>query len=218
MVVRNDEFYLRLKKTNTLGIRCDIKLADARKTRMWGGKASMVISSPPYVTSYEYADIHQLTGYWFEYISDLPGFRKRFIGTFYSGNTRLKTKSPIAQQAVSELKKKCERTAREVASYFNDMYRVTEEIKRLLKEGGVASIVLGNTKLKGVKIKCAEAFAEMLEMNGFLIEDTIKRQITTKILPTIRDKETGKFTTTDSKNSQKVYPEEYIIIAKKSLA
>jgi len=215
MIAKNDEFYAKLKESNTLGLRCEIKLADARKTRMWSGKAGMVISSPPYVTSYEYADIHQLTGYWFEYISDLPGFRKRFIGTFYSGNVQLKTKTAIAQDAVLQLNEKCDRTAREVASYFNDMYRVTEEIKRLLRTGGVVSIVLGNTKLKGVKIHCAEAFAEMLEANGFEITDTIKREITTKILPTIRDKHTGKFTTTDSKNSQRVYPEEYIIIARK---
>lgn len=216
MVIRNNEFYAKLKESNTLGLRCEIKLADARKTGMWGGKAGMVISSPPYVTSYEYADIHQLTGYWFEYISDLPNFRKRFIGTFYSGNQQLETKTPITQDVVNQLRQKCDRTAREVASYFNDMFRVTEEIKRLLRKDGVASIVLGNTKLKGVKIHCAEAFAEMLELNGFEITDTIKREITTKILPTIRDKHTGKFTTTDSKNSQKVYPEEYIIIARKN--
>lgn len=215
MLVRNNEFYHKLRESNTLGLRCEIKLADARKTGMWGGKAGMVISSPPYVTSYEYADIHQLTGYWFEYISDLPGFRRRFIGTFYSGNQSLDSKTAIAQDAVTRLKQKCDRTAREVASYFNDMYRVTEEIKRLLRKDGIASIVLGNTKLKGVKIHCAEAFAEMLQENGFIVEKTIKREITTKILPTIRDKRTGKFTTTDSKNSQKVYPEEYIIIARK---
>jgi hypothetical protein len=215
MIARNDQFYQKLKESNTLGLRCEIKLADARKTRMWGGQAGMVISSPPYVTSYEYADIHQLTGYWFEYISDLPNFRKRFIGTFYSGNEKLTTKTPSAQSAVLQLQEQCNRTAREVASYFNDMFRVTIEMKRLLRKDGVASIVLGNTKLKGVKIHCAEAFAEMLEMNGFEVVDTIKREITTKILPTIRDKETGKFTTTDSTNSQKVYPEEYIIIARK---
>jgi hypothetical protein len=69
--------------------------------------------------------------------------------------------------------------------------------------------------MKGVKINSAEAFAQMLELKGFSIEDVIKRKIPFKLIPTIRDEKSGKFTTLKSENKKLVYPEEFIIIARK---
>ena len=45
--------------------------------------------------------------------------------------------------------------------------------------------------------------------------EIIKRSIPYKLIPTIRDKQTGKFSKFENKNSKQVYPEEYILIAKK---
>ncbi len=88
-------------------------------------------------------------------------------------------------------------------------------MKRILKPTGVVCLVIGNTTMKGVKIKSAEAFAEMLLLHGLKIEEIIKRKIPHKINPTIRDKNSGKFTKLESANKKLVYPEEFIIIARK---
>ena len=218
MMIKNEEFYNELHRKGLINKRCTIKLADARKTRIKSGSIGTIITSPPYVTSYEYADIHQLTGYWFEYISDISFFRKNFIGTFYSNNPTIITKSAIAQALVNRIKKKSVRTAREIANYFNNMYDVATEMKRILKNDGRVCLVIGNTTFKKVRIKSAEAFAEILLMLGFELEEIIKREIPFKLIPTIRDKKSGKFTTLDNKNKKLVYPEEFIIIAKKSLS
>lgn len=218
MMNKNEEFYNELSQKGLINKRCVIKLADARKTRIKSGTVGTIITSPPYVTSYEYADIHQLTGYWFEYISDITAFRKNFIGTFFSNNPTMTTKSTIAQAIVNRIKKKSVRTAREIANYFNDMYDVATEMKRILKNDGRVCLVIGNTTFKNVRIKSAEAFAEILLMLGFEIEEIIKREIPFKLIPTIRDKKSGRFTTLDNKNKKLVYPEEFIIIAKKSLS
>ncbi|MGE8536622.1 MAG: DNA methyltransferase, partial [Chryseobacterium sp.] len=215
MMKRNEQFYIQLKDSKLLKTKCEIKLKDARKTSIKSNTVGAIITSPPYVTSYEYADIHQLTGYWYEYISDISKFRKDFIGTFYSLNQKIICNSSIAQNIVDELLSKDERTAKEVANYFNDMQQVGKEMHRVLKYNGHVCLVIGNTTFKNVKIKSAEVFLDILTGLGFQTIDVIKRNIPAKLIPTIRDNKTGKFSKLDNKNSKLVYPEEYILIAKK---
>ena len=215
MLKKNEMFFNALEELEFTDIESKLVLEDARNTSIKSGIVNAIITSPPYVTSYEYADLHQLTGYWFDYLDNLLEFRRNFIGTFYSYGESLKSHSKIAQKAIDDLKPKHLRTAKEVANYFNDMYEVSNEMYRILKDGGKTFVVIGNTTFKNVKIQSAEIFAELLVISGFKIEDVIKRSIPNKLIPTIRDKDSGKFTTKANKNSKEIYPEEYIIIAKK---
>ncbi|MDR0307991.1 MAG: site-specific DNA-methyltransferase [Chitinispirillales bacterium] len=215
MIKKNKEFYGYLEEKDFLDTRCEIKLEDARKTSIAAGSVAAIITSPPYVTSYEYADIHQLTAYWYEYVTDLASFRRNFIGTFYSQNQSLKCHSMQAQKIVDQLFSKDGRVAKEVANYFKNMQNVAEEMYRILCNNGHVCVVIGNTTLRNVKIESAEVFVELLEQTGFKIKDVIKRSIPNKLIPTIRDKTTGKFVKLNSANSKLVYPEEYILIARK---
>jgi len=215
MLTKNHEFYNELLSKEFLDTECEILIEDARNTSIKTESVSAIITSPPYVTSYEYADIHQLTAYWYDYISDISVFRKNFIGTFYSLNQDTNTPSYIGQDIVNQLVEKDARTAKEVANYFNDMTEVGSEMKRILRPGGHACLVIGNTTLKDVKIKSAEVFAEILQSFDFKLVDIIKRSIPMKLIPTIRDKKSGRFSKLSNENSKLVYPEEYIIIAQK---
>lgn len=215
MMKKNAEFYTRLSNDKFLQTKCEIRLEDARKTSIRANSVGAIITSPPYVTSYEYADIHQLTGYWYEYITDLTEFRKNFIGTFYSLNQELECSSVLAQDIIDSLLSKDKRTAKEVANYFQDMQAVAKEMHRVLKKGGHICLVIGNTTFRSVKVKSAEVFAEILSDLNFEMVEIIKRSIPYKLIPTIRDKETGRFSKLENKNSKLIYPEEYILIAKK---
>ncbi len=212
----NENFYNELNMKGHLDTPCEIHLEDARHTSIQAGSINAIITSPPYVTSYEYADIHQLTAYWMEYMSDIQEFRKKFIGSSYSGNTSLMvSESKQAQKIVNALAKKSMHIARNVAQYFNDMQEVAKEMSRVLAPNGRACIVIGNTKIKEVQIKSAEVFFEFLRNAGLRKVNVIKRSIPHKLMPTLRDKNTGKFTKLDNPNCKKVYPNEYIIIMKK---
>ncbi|MAU70856.1 MAG: hypothetical protein CML04_02075 [Pseudozobellia sp.] len=213
---KNAEFFDELKRLGFANVACEILLEDARNTSIETESIDAIITSPPYVTSYEYADLHQLTGYWYDYIENLREFRKNFIGTFYSYNENLFSEATLAQRIIRQIEEKHTRTAKEVSNYFNDISLVAKEMKRILKPEGRVFLVVGNTTYKEVKINTAEVFSEILTMTGFKIENVIKRTIPYKLIPTIRDKKTGKFTTMSNKNSQRVYPEEYIVIAKRT--
>ncbi len=185
---------------------------DARQLPIEKNSATLVVTSPPYVTSYEYADLHQLAALWLEYCDSLPEFRKRFIGTAHSERAEIHLHSAIADdicRAMGTTKK-----SREVQNYFADMLECFREMHRALKPGGKACIVIGNTELQGVKILNAEVFAEQMHSLGFRTHDIIKREIPSKMLPQTRDPETGKFTSV-ANAKMLAYPVEYILVMEK---
>ena len=216
MINSNRAFYNELVYRGNLNVKCDILLEDARHTSITSGSVDVIITSPPYVTSYEYADIHQLTGYWMDYISDMGYFRKMFIGTSFSSNTSLDVPgSALGQKIVNGLAKKSKHISCDVAQYFNDMQEVSREMVRILAQDGQACIVIGNTKIKDVHIKSAEVFYDFLQSAGLHKVAVIKRSIPNKLMPTLRDSVTGKFSKLDNPNCKKVYPNEYVIIMQK---
>jgi DNA modification methylase len=215
MMRGNERFYQLLKEKNYLDVPSQVYCTDARTISVENNSVSLIVTSPPYVTSYEYADLHQLTALWLEYTKDLSDFRKRFIGTSYHNKKELILNSDIAEKIRNELLEKDKKTAEEVSTYFSEMNQVFMEMKRILMKGGKICIVIGNTKLKGVEILNAEVFAEQLQNLGLNIVDIIKREIPSKNLPSIRDEKTGKFARMNHKNKVSVYPTEYILIMEK---
>jgi len=89
------------------------------------------------------------------------------------------------------------------------------EMKRVLKQGGKACIVIGNTQFKGVKILNAEVFQEQFENIGFRTFDVIHREIPSKMLPSTRDISTGQFVKSTNSSLKLAYPTEYILIMEK---
>lgn len=191
-----------------------IKRQDARKQPVEDKTIDIQITSSPYVTSYEYADLHQLTTIWLEPEVDLKEYKKEFIGTAAKSNGTRILKNLIGKDISNKLQKIDKKMADEVEAFFVDMQECFDETYRILKDGGRCCYVIGNTKLKGVDILNAEVFAEGMQYAGFKIDRIIKREIPLKILPSKRDAKTGRFAANDSANSF-AYPTEYIVIGRK---
>ena len=214
MAKRNAEFYQLLGERGHLDVSVEPHCEDARSLPIDDGQASLVVTSPPYVTSYEYADLHQLTALWFRYLADLPTFRRQFIGTAYHEDRDTQIDSDIGQGIVAKLEDQQPKKAKEVATYFTEMRQVFLALKRKLRRRGRACIVVGNTNLLGVDILNAEVFAEQMMRLGFELEHLIDREIPAKILPQVRDKKTGRFTAKQSADFL-AYPHEYILVMRK---
>src|SRR5204862_3226561 len=66
MMKRNNQFYNLLVKNNTIDTHAKMLLANStKKLPLNTNSVDLIITSPPYVTSYEYADLHQLSLLWF---------------------------------------------------------------------------------------------------------------------------------------------------------
>jgi hypothetical protein len=192
----------------------NIKIGDARKQPVPDNSVDLIISSSPYVTSYEYADLHQLSTIWLDLTDDLVNYKKGFIGTSYKKYENKRLKSTIAIDIVNEIYKKDKKMAKEIEAFFIDMEEVFDESFRILKPGGRCCYVIGDTKLKGIDVLNAEVFAESLHYSGFKLDRIIKREIPSKILPQKRDEKTGRFANSKEANTE-AYPIEYIVIGLK---
>lgn len=215
MVKRNEEFWNKLPEAvkQNLDKYRKIRPSDARFLPIESGSASLIVTSPPYVTSYEYADLHQLPALWFQYCNSLSEFRQKFIGTAYSERETIDLRSITANEICSQLG--TGKKAKEVRNYFADMLECFQEMRRVLRSGGKACIVIGNTELQGTPILNAEVFVEQMNDIGFITHKIIKREIPSKILPQSRDPRSGKFTSSRSLKKVLAYPSEFILIMEK---
>ena len=212
----NEAFYnvapamVRKNPSKYLGI----KIGDARKQPIPGRSVDLIVSSSPYVTSYEYADLHQLSTIWLDLADDLTEYKKEFIGTSYKKYENKRLRSRLALDVVNKMLDVNQKMAKEIEAFFIDMEGVFGESFRILKHGGRCCYVIGNTRLKGVDILNAEVFAESLQYSGFKLDRIIKREISSKILPQKRDEKTGRFANNHDADSE-AYPVEYIVIGLK---
>jgi DNA modification methylase len=176
----------------------------------------MIITSPPYVTSYEYADLHQLSSLWLGFVDDYRELRSGSIGSLhhdYNFNKELKRLNTTGLKIVNLLLDQYKSKARAVAKYFLDMQSVAKKAYSILNNNGSALFVIGNTEYKSIRIDNAKHLTESLFDSGFSSVYVTKRKISKKILTPYRDNR-GKFTTNSS--GRKVYSEEFIIIGNKS--
>ncbi len=192
----------------------NVRVGDARQQPVPDASVDLIVSSSPYVTSYEYADLHQLSTLWLDLADDLRAYRQEFIGTAATVYRPRALKSVLAQNIIAQLAASSRKMAQEVETFFADMQEVFDESFRILKPGGRCCYVIGNTQLKGVDILNAQVFAESLQHSGFRLDRIIKREIPSKILPQKRDKKTGRFAKNQTADAE-AYPVEYIVIGHK---
>lgn len=175
-------------------------------------KVDLIVSSPPYVTSYEYADLHQMSALWLDYTDDYKILRKGSIGSVYHETDFIKSKEKLmqsGQRIVEQLFKVDKTRAKNTAKYFLDIQTSIEKCFHLLKEKGQAVFVIGNTEYKDVIINNALHLVESMNNVGFKEIYITKRKISNKLLTPYRTKE-GKFATKNTANRQ-IYSEEFII-------
>ena len=231
MEKRNKQYYEVIQKNELEGISAKAEIHDSTKLFPISERSvDLIVTSPPYVTSYEYADLHQLTLLWLsedkenfndwaQHVADYEAFRKEFIGTNLNNGSPADISvdvSSIAAAILQDLKERDGSQAKDVSHYFSDMYSALQNSARVLKKNAHISIIIGNTELKGVEILNAEVAGEMLKNLGFTIKEVYKREITNKMIAPWRDINTGQFTNMANPDKKKVYQHEFILVAQNS--
>ena len=225
---KNEKFYQTLEANSNLHTSSKVYQTDS--TKKWpikGSSVDLIVTSPPYVTSYEYADLHQLSLLWFgsdptlfkswhnRFSKEFVDFRRNFIGTSSKSKRIGSYGSRLADDIVTELAELDRPLAEDVANYFIDMKKVFSHMYSCLKPGGIAGVIIGNTKLRGVEIKNAEVAAEQMLKAGFENIDYVKRELSSKMITPWRDTVTGKFTGVNNVNKHRVYEYEYVLLMRR---
>lgn len=193
-----------IKRVNILDVNIDKPFVD------------LIVTSPPYVTSYEYADLHQLSTLWLEYTDDFRLLREGTIGSLYHSeefDKNLKRLNNVGQDIVFKMYSIDKRKTRSIAQYYIDMQSTVHKVVEMLNPGGACLFVIGNTEYKGVKIDNAKHLTECLLAEGMVNIEVDRRKISNKILTPYRDTN-GKFASVKG-SCRKVYSEEFVIFARK---
>lgn len=195
---------VQIETRNFLSVRSKIDFAD------------LVVTSPPYVSSYDYADIHQLSILWLDFASDYRDLRKNMIGNQWGAT--VPSKSDIeslcrtGKDIYSALLAVDRRKAYATWKYFVDIEKATTRCWQTLKKSGLAVFVIGNTQYKDAVVNNSRYLYECMGRAKFSNIETVKRKISSKIVTPYRDAK-GRFTR-DSE-TRKVYHEEFVVIGRK---
>ena len=176
----------------------------------------LIVTSPPYVTSYNYADIHQLSTLWLRCASDYRALRRNMLGNQYGVDppspVEVERLGVIPAETYRGLLRECRSKAHSVARYFLDMDRAVAKCWRMLNMSGMAVFVIGNTEYKGVRIDNAAHLADCMERAGFRNIDAVRRKVSLKIMTPYRDA-LGRFTRDSTQ--RKVYGEEFVVVGRR---
>lgn len=200
---------------NSSRVSADISVASATEVSPPSQLLDLLVSSPPYITSYEYADLHQLSLLWLGFVDDHRVLRAKMVGSgfkranFSSDYKRLnETGSHLSFSVYG----RCQTSAASVVQYYLDMQAVVRNSMRLLADDGMAVFVVGNTTLKGVVMDNARHLIEAMLESGYRRVRVGRRAVSNKKNTSYRSRD-GRLTR-DSSQLQ-VYAHEYILVGEK---
>ena len=179
-------------------------------------RPDLIVTSPPYVTSYNYADIHQLSALWLRYVSDYRDLRKNMLGNEYGveslARPAIERLGAHATATYDALAAKDKRKARSVIRYFHDMSRAVTKCWSMLRDGGMVVFVIGNTRYQGTRIDNRTHLKRCMVSAGFHDVKVFPRKVSLKIMTPYRDAR-GRFTR-DSRQ-RRVYGDEFVVVGRR---
>lgn len=147
----------------------------------------LLLTSPPYLNNYHYVRNTRPQMYWLDFArspSDLRALEETNFGKFWQvvreqAPIGLDFEMPEIDTKLAQIRKiRGDKAAYSgvgwanyAATYYNDTHRFLEIVAKLLKPGGAAVIVVGNSLLQGVELKIEEHFGAIGEMHGLTCED-----------------------------------------------
>jgi len=147
----------------------DVACGDARATGIDAQTVDAVITSPPYLNAIDYIRGHRLALIWFGCrLRDLRAIRRCSIGAERSPEH---ISDPELLDEIFRILKIPpdfpQRERRMLARYVIDLDAMLREVHRVLKCGGIAVVVIGNSSIKGSFVRNSRIIAHMLRRLGF---------------------------------------------------
>jgi len=156
-----------------------IELGDARKLSLPDKSVDIVITSPPYLNAIDYLRGHKLALIWMGHdLDDLRAIRSSNVGAEKS-ITCAEEDNPIRNVLIEmgEIDNLPLRIKSMLARYIFDMNLVLSEISRILKVGGQAVLVIGDSTIYGTFIQNSKALISIGRHYGLDLRALQKREL-----------------------------------------
>ena len=155
-----------------------VGLGDARGLKtIENGAVDAVLTSPPYLNAIDYLRGHRLALVWLgRSLGELRTIRSNSIGAERSPNHPGTAKLfERIQCAMGQFELLPRRHGAMIERYAEDLYRMVSETARVLKSGGTATFVVGNSCLRGTFVMNAAGVIEAAKMVGLTLASSFER-------------------------------------------
>ncbi|WFP63679.1 hypothetical protein [Mesorhizobium sp. WSM4904] len=158
----------------------EVAIGDARSmASVADSSIDAVLTSPPYLNAIDYLRGHRLSLVWLGHrLADLRAIRSGSIGTERQLGINLTSKSHLTvKNSMGDLTNLPKRFLSMVDRYVVDILGVVEEIARVLKAGGRAIFVVGDSCLRGVFVRNSEAVVSAAHQVGLKLASRSERPL-----------------------------------------
>jgi DNA modification methylase len=157
-----------------------VNLGDARCLGGIGDSSiDLVVTSPPYLNAIDYLRGHRLALVWLGYsVPQIREIRGRSIGT-ERGLTDM-DEVGVVDDCLSSLESLVglsRRVFRIYRRYASDLNATLVTLYRVLKQGGRAVLVMGNSTVEDVYLDNALLAVNLAESTGFSVESRVEREL-----------------------------------------
>lgn len=152
-----------------------VGIGDARSMDVEAQSVDSVLTSPPYLNAIDYLRGHRMSLVWLGHrLGSLRAIRSASIGAERRPDLGATVHAEV-QGALGNLEALPVRHRAMIERYVADVVSLAAEVKRVLKPGGLATMVVGNSTLKGVFIKNSAAVSKALELEGMtFVGETVR--------------------------------------------
>lgn len=157
-----------------------VALGDARRMNSLGDAfVDAIITSPPYLNAIDYLRGHRLALVWLGYrLAALRAIRAASVGAerMLDGAADRQAITMVLP-ALGRVEALPARVRGMVERYLHDLYALLREFRRVLKPGGTATLVVGNSRLHGVSLDNAAAVTATARLVGLPLVERAEREL-----------------------------------------
>lgn len=147
----------------------------------------IVVTSPPYGdsrTTVAYGQFSRLSSQWLGLISEkTPNLDNEMLGGKVDTRNDIGLTSPTLNIMMGHIFEKDAVRAKQVQSFYVDLYQGLKNIAEYLKVGGHACIVIGNRRVKGIQLSTDIITCEIAQDCALIPQQIIIRNIPNKTMP-----------------------------------
>jgi SAM-dependent methyltransferase len=154
-----------------------ISIGDARSLGLRAKSVDAVITSPPYLNAIDYLRGHRLALVWLGYsLEELRTIRSNSIGAERAPDVAREDLQAVTQSMTGN-QLFDSRIGGMIRRYAGDLLGLTQQVSKVLKPGGVATFVVGNSCLKGNYVDNARGLLTAAQHFGMTLVNQATRDL-----------------------------------------
>jgi hypothetical protein len=148
--------------------KASVGVGDARKLKgVRDGTVDAVVTSPPYLNAIDYMRAHRFSLVWLGHsVDSLRKIRSNSVGSERRPEIESRAEARLVRSAIGDLDRLPTRFRGIVDRFCVDLFLSLDEIARVLRPGGTATFVMGNSCIRGVFLRNADALAAAAKLVG----------------------------------------------------